>query len=142
MSPSEERETHRPPGGHRSHRSVRAHGRERWRSTADSGAGRGSMQPDSTDVRYGRLPGCDLASSDPGTAIMALLALEKGHGSKRPFRVTHGLTARTLSGPVLKRITRASVEVELWQMGTQPRAGCLQPGLGAWQIEKDRIGTC
>jgi hypothetical protein len=30
-------ETHRPPGGHRSHRSsVRAHGREKWRSTANS----------------------------------------------------------------------------------------------------------
>ena len=29
-------ETHRPPGGHRSHRSVRAHVREKWRSTADS----------------------------------------------------------------------------------------------------------
>jgi hypothetical protein len=44
------------------------------------------MQPDSTDVRSGRLPGCDLAPSAPDTAKMALWPSKKRHFP--PFSIT------------------------------------------------------
>jgi len=44
------------------------------------------MQPDSTDVRSGRLPGCDLAPSAPRTVKMALWPSKKRHFP--PFSIT------------------------------------------------------
>jgi len=44
------------------------------------------MQPDSTDVRSGRLAGCDLGPSAPGTAKWRLRPSKKRHLA--PFSIT------------------------------------------------------
>jgi len=70
-------ETHRPPGGHRSHRSVRAHGREKWRSTADS---RGRRRLDAAGL-HGRkvwqTAGLRSSAVGSGHGENGALALEK-----------------------------------------------------------------
>ena len=70
-------ETHRPPGGHRSHRSVRAHVREKWRSTADS---RGRSRLDAAGL-HGRkvwqTAGLRSSAVGSGHGENGALALEK-----------------------------------------------------------------
>ena len=70
-------ETHRPPVGHRSHMSVRAHVGEKWRSTADS---RGRRRLDAAGLHRRKVwqtGGLRSRAVGCGHGEMALWTLEK-----------------------------------------------------------------